>query len=455
MIKVIKKRKELVLLLIICVFVFTGCVNDETSDISFDISEYESICEEIIDNSSKEFLGNHPVDENFIGWFIGQYGSKALKNIIKECDYNNPDLWYQVTGKSIHVLWYEYSTLTGINDYDNSFTYVVSTKSDNEVIFDFTGDLSMADNIATTNYMSLQKNGLLDCFSDELHDEVNNSDVYVINNEFCYTKRGNPIVEKYYTFRSDPNRAKELNNIGCNIVSLANNHVFDYREEGLVDTFDTLDSINMPYVGAGNNLERASRPIYYIANGKKIAIVAGTQIERSQNFTKEATDDSPGVLKCLDPEIFCNEIKEAKANADYVLCIAHWGTEYEEQYGEDQYELAKEFVKAGSDAIIGGHTHCLQGVDCIDDVPVFYSLGNYWFAVSSKMPEDYETCIARIVIDDDGKLEASMLPCKFQNGITSLITEEDEKQQIFERLNNVSNDAKIQKNGVIASNKVF
>ena len=54
---------------------------------------------------------------------------------------------------------------------------------------------------------------------------------------------------------------------------------------------DTLEQAQIPYVGAGRNLEEAEKIVYFIANGRKIAIVAATQIERSYSYTKEATKD--------------------------------------------------------------------------------------------------------------------------------------------------------------------
>ena len=62
-----------------------------------------------------------------------------------------------------------------------------------------------------------------------------------------------------------------------------------------------------------------------------------------------------------------------------MIAYPHWGTEGTSVYGLDQRQLAEAFAEAGADVIIGGHTHSLQGIDYIGDVPVFYSLGNFWF----------------------------------------------------------------------------
>ena len=89
-----------------------------------------------------------------------------------------------------------------------------------------------------------------------------------------------------------------------------------------------------PHIGAGANLEEAKKPYYFMVYGRKIAIVAATQIERTYNYTKEATDTTPGVLKTLEPDKFVEVIREAKKNSDYVIAFVHWGTEGDSNYEE-------------------------------------------------------------------------------------------------------------------------
>ena len=403
----------------------------------------------IVERGSKEFFGNHAIDDSFINWFIASYGTDAINTIITRGEYDNPDIWYELIGKSIHVLWYEYCLYSGINAYDNSYTYLVNTMTDDEVIFDIAGDVSLADEKATTNFMMDQKNGLMDCFDEGMFEAINDSDIFIVNNEFAYTDGGDAIVEKYYTFRGKAELIEELQHIGVGLVTIANNHVYDYREEGFLDTLRNLEKYNMPYIGAGRNLEDAKRCVYYIANGRKIAVVNASQIEKEQNFTKAATEDEPGILKCLNPEEFIDEIVKAKKNADYVLAIVHWGTEYQARFGNDQKRLAEQFAEAGADVIIGGHPHVLQGFDYIGDAPVYYSLGNFYFSLDEDMPLDYDTGMARIVIDNDGGIKASFVPCRFSDGIISLTDESEDISSLFSELNGVSGNAVLDKNGTI------
>ena len=126
----------------------------------------------------------------------------------------------------------------------------------------------------------------------------------MINNEFPYSSRGIPTEGKQFTFRARPESASILEEMGVDIVSLANNHAYDYGEDAFLDTLDTLAGIGMPYVGAGRNLEEASKPVYFIAGDIKIAIVSATQIERLDNpDTKGATDDSAFISSIKSSEM--------------------------------------------------------------------------------------------------------------------------------------------------------
>lgn len=445
----------------IIISLITGCGNSTTELDKVNLTKSEPERIEIVDltdawdtilnNSTNAFIGGHPIDETFLGMVTADYGNDVIEEIASYANFETPEIWYQLTGKSIHVLWYEYCEMTGMQQYSYDKTYVLDKQTDGDIVIDFTGDVSFADGIATTDFMDHQMNGIYDCFSEDLLDEMQSADILMINNEFAYTDRGTALAGKAYTFRANPSRVALMSDLGADIVSVANNHVYDYDEIGLLDTLNTLSLAEMPYVGAGVNLEEAKKPAYFIIGGRKIAIVAATQIERTLNYTKEATGVEPGVMKCLHPEAFCETIREAKANADFVLVFPHWGTEGNANYGADQVALARAFVEAGADAIIGGHTHCLQTVEYMDDVPIFYSLGNYWFSTTGNMPATYDTGLAQIHITPEGEIESYFIPCQFDAGVTSELNSEDiAYSNIIDSLNGLSLTAHIDEAGHIS-----
>lgn len=282
----------------------------------------------------------------------------------------------------------------------------------------FAGDVLLDPSYAIMASMLQRGGDITTCFDEALLNIMRDSDVFMINNEFPYSERGEPVPEKQFTFRAKPEYAQKLNEIGVDIVTLANNHVNDYGQNAMLDTFDALDAAGIPYVGAGRNIDEAAAPYYMEVEGVRIAYVAATQIERSGNpDTVGATENSPGVLRCLNPDRFLEAIREAKENADIVIAVVHWGTENETEPDWMQLEQAPMIVEAGADVIIGAHPHVLQRIEEIAGVPVFYSLGNYLF--NSKT---LDTGIASIKIDTSTKkvVEYELIPA-LQSGCRTMI----------------------------------
>lgn len=400
----------------------------------------------ILNGCTREFIGGYLVDEAFLSWVTANFQEDIIFQLadVVATGQMDSELWYEWTGNSIHVLWNMYCRDTGFQSYCLERVYWKECASEDEIVLDFIGDVNFAEEWSTIKYLDKQVDGLYDCLSRELLDELNQADIMMVNNEFAYSTGGTPVEGKDYTFRADPDRVYLLEIMGTDIVSLANNHAYDYGAEGLLDTIETLKEAGIPYVGAGENLEEAMKPSYFIANGRKLAIVSATQIERSLNYTKEATEDTPGVLKTLNPDKFIKVIEEAEGKADYVIVYVHWGTEQSEYFEGDQTALADAYIEAGADVIIGGHTHCLQGCEYRENVPIIYSLGNFWFN-SNKL----DTGIAQLVIHKDGQLDFRFLPCVQKKNKTYLVEEEEEKQRILNYMESISSGVEIDENGYI------
>lgn len=405
----------------------------------------ERACEAILNGCTREFIENYQVDDAFLSWITGNYGEIALYSLARAVEQGeeDPDFWYELTGSSMHVLWDTYCRDIGIRSHSLERVYWKECASREEIVLDFIGDVNFSEGWSSTVYLDKQVDGIFDCLSPEVMTELTGADILMVNNEFTYSTRGEPLEGKAYTFRAHPDRVYLLELMGTDIVSLANNHAYDYGPEALLDTMETLQNAGVPYVGAGKNLEEAMRPSYFIANGRKIAIVSATQIERSYNYTKEATETEPGVLKTLNPEKFLTVIREAESCADYVIVYVHWGTEQNSYFEKDQTALAEAYVEAGADVIIGGHTHCLQGCQYIEGVPVIYSLGNFWFN-SNKL----DTGISQLVIHRDGNMDFRFLPCIQKRNTTSM-AEGDEWTRILRYMEEISSGVAIDSEGYI------
>ncbi|MCR5145073.1 MAG: CapA family protein [Lachnospiraceae bacterium] len=426
----------------------------QAEPVLLDIQSAEEAYDAILNKSTKEFIGNYTIDDNFLSWFASKYGVETLEAIASYAELSDAEIWYDMTGASIHVLWNNYCQETGYEIVSTQDTYSRDAQSSYETVLDFTGDFSLADGTGVGEfYKENVKSDVTDFFSPELVSELHRADILTINNETTYTTRGEALEGKPYTFRTNPDYTSQLNVLGCDVAGLANNHVYDFGEIGLLDTLDNLEANSIPYAGAGKNIDEADDPIYYIVNGRKIAIVAATQIERYYNYTKEATSTSAGVLKTKDPARYVASIREAKKNADYVICFVHWGTEGINHQAADQKALADAFIAAGADAIIGGHTHCLQGIEVKDGVPIFYSLGNFYFTEQTELPHEYDTAIAQLVIKKDGSIESRLIPCQFKDGYLTMLTDGEDYRRILDDVQSYSSGIRIDNDGRIISDK--
>lgn len=308
----------------------------------------------------------------------------------------------------------------------------------------FAGDILFDDGYAMMG--ALRKRGdIKACFSAETLQEMRDADIFMLNNEFTYTDRGEPTPEKQFTFRAKPENAALLHELGVDIVSLANNHVYDYGEISLLDSLDTLEGIGMPYVGAGRNLAEASRTVYFSAGNQKIAYISATMIERLNTpDTRGATESAAGVFRCFtETEIF-DRIAEAKESSDFVVVYIHWGTEKTEEPDWSQPDMAKKLADAGADLIIGDHPHVLQPITGANGVPTIYSVGNYWFNSST-----LDTCLVKVKVKDGEMQSFQFLPARQSDCYTGLLSGA-EKEAVLSYMRGISGSVAIDGEGYVS-----
>lgn len=319
-----------------------------------------------------------------------------------------------------------------------------------DFVLAFAGDINFDEDWSTMMYYDTAANGIYDCISPELIQMMQDADIMCINNEFTYSTGGAPMSNKAYTFRAHPSRVDILKELGVDIVSLANNHVYDYGEQSLIDTMTTLKQADILYYGAGNNLEEAMTPVYFEIEGKTIAYVAASRAEKNK-MTPQATEDTPGILRCYDTDLFIQTIKEAKEKSDYVIAYVHWGTEFTYELEEVQLITGKEYLDAGADIIIGAHPHCLQGIEYYDGKPIIYSLGNFWFNEQTA-----DTMLLNIHFYGDNTeefIELEIVPAIQANNTTIIASEQSEKERIYSLIEDISINAEINEAGITSEVK--
>lgn len=323
----------------------------------------------------------------------------------------------------------------------------IACAEEEEVRLLFAGDVLLDEHYAVMANLIERGGNVEAAFSTELLEAMRSADVFMLNNEFTFTNRGTPTAGKQFTFRADPGKVSLLQDMGVDVVSVANNHIYDYGEISLLDTLDTLEGAGIAYTGAGRDLEEAMKPVYLIANGMKIGIISATQIERNGTpDTKAATATTPGVLQCMDMANLLQVIREMKENCDYIVLYIHWGTESQEEIDWLQDEQAYAYAEAGVDLMIGDHPHCLQKIDKVSDVPVIYSLGNFWFNSKTQ-----NSCMVEVVLKEKQLHTFRFIPCRQEDSRTRLL-EGTEKQGVLNYMRGISPNVIIDEEGYVNFN---
>ncbi|MBO4855486.1 CapA family protein [Candidatus Saccharibacteria bacterium] len=322
-----------------------------------------------------------------------------------------------------------------------------TAKPDKDYTISIVGDISLADNWEVMPRYDSRGKGVDGILSKEVLKVMRESDFMVANSEFTVSNRGVKTPGKYYTFRAKPERLKIYNDMGVDLVTLANNHVYDFGPLAFKDMLESFQAIKMPYVGAGKNLAEAKKPYYLtLPTGYRVAFVNATRAEKGGIDTPGATATTGGVLLCYDTTEFIKTIKEAKANSDYVVAIIHWGTELSHRLEQVQKTTAKDYLNAGADMIVGGHAHALQGIDYNKGKPIVYNLGDFIFNNGTE-----DTGILQIKFLGNGGVKFYFLPGQQSNVYTRLLSGNERAQKINEILSWDGSNAKILNDGEIVA----
>jgi poly-gamma-glutamate synthesis protein (capsule biosynthesis protein) len=213
-----------------------------------------------------------------------------------------------------------------------------------------------------------------------------------------------------YSFRADPSVVLGLVHAGFDVLSLANNHIFDWGGDALSDTVSILKENNIKTVGAGRNESEANAPALFEVNGTRVAFLGYTTLYPE---TLCARGDDPGV-SCFNEAAVLEKIREIKKSSDIAVVSMHWGIEYETLSNDEQKRLARNFVDAGADLVIGHHPHVPQEVEGYKNSWIAYSLGNFVFDQS--FSEETMRGMVLTAIVRDGRVESIATTTVFLNG---------------------------------------
>jgi len=228
----------------------------------------------------------------------------------------------------------------------------------------------------------------------KIADEIKNADLAMANLESQISDKGSN-VGSIYSFRAPIEAIQGLIFSGIDIVSLANNHAFDYGSQALKDSLERLIDAGISPVGAGNEYQAFS-PTIKTVNNTRLAFFAYTD---QMPVSLQAKGENFGIAVINKDNLtkIKADIELAKQLADIVVVSFHWGEEYAEEPSQSQKDLAKAVIDAGADLVIGHHPHVIQKSETYNGRYIFYSLGNFIFDQGFS-DETLEGEIAKVII---------------------------------------------------------
>ena len=305
------------------------------------------------------------------------------------------------------------------------------------VLLAFAGDVMFSDPFLA----SYDKSGISAIADSEMLERMQNADLFVINEEFPFSLRGEAMEDKQFTFRADPKYVEIFQKMGVDIATVANNHALDFGRDAFLDTLDTLKSAGITCIGGGYHLSEASAPAVQTIKGQTFAIFGATRV--SPSATWYASDSQAGLFQTYDATLLNQKIAEAHTEYDHVIVFVHWGIEKNETPEDYQRSLAKGYIDAGADLVVGCHPHVLQGFEYYNGVPIVYSLGNYLFG-----NRDGDTVLLEASYDSEGAPSIQLVPCKRVGSVLSRI---QHPEALFQHLTELSFGVTVAEDGTLQS----
>jgi poly-gamma-glutamate capsule biosynthesis protein CapA/YwtB (metallophosphatase superfamily) len=305
-------------------------------------------------------------------------------------------------------------------------------------------------------------------------EKLQSADLRFGNVEPPLTDRGTP-AEKLAAIRTHPDVGQDIAHLNFDVITLANNHVTDYGPDGLEDTIRLFDELGVAHVGAGRTLADAVKPVIVEHSGIRIGFIAFTCLAAPN---ARATDEKPGVAAIrvhsgyeVDPlweieepgeplmvqirtrtdeedtAFALERIRELRDQVDFLCVSIHMGYGGAHELAEYQRPFSHAVIDAGADAILGNHTHAVQGIEIYNGKPILYSPGTFVGRQepfdTSDMSDSMLKIVAQLSPDGylaylhagkDGSSTVEMLPTSVDEKGLPILAEGEIADRIFARM---------------------
>lgn len=237
--------------------------------------------------------------------------------------------------------------------------------------FCFVGDIILH----TRPRAAYDKDGIDGIVDNGIRILFNNSDFNIANLECAITDEEITPDDKEFTFALPSKYVQVVKDLKINMLTLANNHILDFGEKGLLNTIKVLDDNGIIHIGAGKNIREADKVYIREIEGKRYAFLSASAVIPKESWKANAS--RAGVCNGYDTLALCTKVNRLKLYVDKVIVYMHWGGELEVVARELQKLIGRRLVDAGADLVVGTHAHVVQEIEYYNNVPIVYSLGNF------------------------------------------------------------------------------
>lgn len=203
------------------------------------------------------------------------------------------------------------------------------------------------------------------------------TDINIINLETALTY-GNEKVFKTFNFKASPDKIKTLTEAHITVVNLANNHVLDFSEEGLIETIQTLNGASIKYTGAGMNEKEAENPVIFTKKNITLGVLGFTDNEpgwKAGAYTSGI--NYVDISKRDDCNKVLRDISQLDKETDIVIVSIHWGPNMKAEPERDFIDFAHAMIAHGADIIHGHSAHNFQGIEVYSHKLILYDTGDF------------------------------------------------------------------------------
>jgi len=308
------------------------------------------------------------------------------------------------------------------------YTLPIPEKQNYSITLVAVGDIMLS---RTVEQKMIQRNDWLYPFR-ETYQITTAGDIVFANLESPIIK--GPIIETgQMVFRTDPQSVEGLKFGGFNVLSLANNHMKNYGQEGIEKTIEYLDQAGIAYTGAGLDIEKARQPAIMEIQGIKFGFIAYTDGSFTPN-NYEATENRAG-SPFLKTEILIEGISNLKERVDVIIVSMHAGTEYSNTPNQKQIDFAHTAIDNGASLVIGHHPHVVQPIEQYKNGYILYSLGNFIFDQMWSEPTR-KSVIVTITFKNEAIESIDLTPLKIYYYAQPRVLNNEEGQNIINQMTN-------------------